>query len=93
MKGADGAHLAGDVKAGDHVRVAEQAEWPPGHVKRAHRVEVVEDVDVFVKRRAVADLDEIVDDDGSLRQARPAIDGDLASARSRSTRWHDARGN
>ena len=48
--------------------------WPNRHsgrcggVQRAQRVEIVEDVGVFVERRAVADLDEIVDDDRPGRQ-------------------------
>ena len=50
------------------VRVAEQAERPRDDLERAHRIELVEDVGVLVERRAVADLDEIVDDVRPFRQ-------------------------
>src|SRR5262245_14338524 len=63
---ADAAHLFRDVIARDHVRVTEQAERPAGDAQGTHRVEVVEDVDVLIEWSTVADLDEVVDDDGPL---------------------------
>ena len=50
--------------------------------ERAHGVELVEDVRVLVERRAVADLDEVVDDDRSVGQRRRASRGSAASAMS-----------
>ena len=43
------------------VRVREQAERPAARAERAQRILAVEDVVVFVERRAVADLDVLVD--------------------------------
>ena len=43
------------------VRVAEQAQRPFGGLQRADRVELVEDVRIFVERRAMTDLDQVVD--------------------------------
>ena len=51
-----------------HVGVAEQAERPARRVQRAQRVELVEHVGVLVERRAVADLDQVVDDQRPGRQ-------------------------
>ena len=39
-----------------HVRVSEEAERSFAHEQRSARVQVVEDVDVLVERRPVADL-------------------------------------
>ena len=50
------------------VRVAEQAQRPARRIERAAGVVGVEDVVVLVERRAVADLDRVVDRHGPLRQ-------------------------
>ena len=50
------------------VRVAEQAELALARLERPLRVLGVEDVVVLVERRAVADLDAVVDHDGPGRQ-------------------------
>ena len=56
-----------------HVRVAEQAQRPLRRPHGAPRVEVVEDVGVLVERRAVADLDEVVDERRTRRQRRQPV--------------------
>jgi hypothetical protein len=42
-------------------------------VERAKRIEIVEDVGVFVEWRAVTNLDEVVDDDGTGGQRREPV--------------------
>ena len=56
-----------------HVRVAEQAERPARRMHRAQRVEIVEHVGILIERRAVADLDQLVDD-GFILMGGPLVD-------------------
>jgi len=50
-----------------------QAQRAARHVKRTHRVKVVKNVHILVERRAVADLDEVVDDHRPARERRQPL--------------------
>ncbi len=56
-----------------HVGVAEEDQPPVGRLHRAQHVGVVEDVHVFVERRAVADFEQLIDDQRARRQLRQPV--------------------
>ena len=87
VRGREAELIARQVVADLHVGVAEQAQRPARRVQRAQRVELVEDVGVLVERRAVADLDQVVDDHRARPAAPRASRGSPASARRRSSGW------
>src|SRR5262245_16970749 len=58
---ADRAQFAVELEDGGHVRVPVQAQGPLRAYEATAGVEVVENIGVLVERRAVADLDHVVD--------------------------------
>ena len=63
------------LSAKSDVRVAEEAEWPPGNRNRTCGIEICHDVQILIERRAVTDLDAFIDDHRSDWELAQILEG------------------